>query len=505
MEVLTVILWLVILLIPATYLFFKKKYSYWRDRGVPHPEPKIPYGNLEISAGMRNAVDILYKSKTDFPFVGAYMFTTPAVLATDLDFIKDVLIRDFNYFTDHGLPHNEEIDPLSANLFVLDGQKWRTLRTKLSPTFTSGRMRFMFPTVLEVADRFIETLNELLKTQKTLEVKDLLARFTTDVIGTCAFGIECNSLKDPDAEFRRFGRKHIEEPAHGQFVLGLMNMFPTISDMLGLARTRRDVTKFFMDIVRETVDYREKNNIRRNDFMDLLIQLKNHARIEGEDHESIDSKIIDKLTFKELVAQAFIFFLGGFETSSSTLTLTLYELAKHQDIQDKCRAEVNHVLEKYNGKLSYEAMNEMHYVEQTILETLRKYPILPVVLRKCVKDYQVRGTNIIIKKGTPVQIPAYSIHHDPEIYPDPEKFDPDRFSPENVKLRHSVSFLSFGDGPRNCIGLRFGKMQSRIALIMLLQNYRFKLSSKSPNPLVFSKKSFILAPEGGMHLNIEKI
>ncbi|CAD7079475.1 unnamed protein product [Hermetia illucens] len=433
------------------------------------------------------------------------MLTTPAVIATDLDFIKDVLIRDFNYFTDRGVPHNEKIDPLTGNLFALDGQKWRTLRTKLSPTFTSGRMKFMFPTVLEVADRFIETLGELLQTQKTLEVKDLLARFTTDVIGTCAFGIQCNSLKDPNAEFRMYGRKQLENPPHGPLVMALMNMFPKISDMLRLTRAHRDVTKFFMDIVRETVDFREKNNIRRNDFMDLLIQLKNHATLEGEDHESVESKIIDKLTLEELAAQAFIFFVGGFETSSSTLTLTLYELSKHQDIQDKCRAEINRVLEKYNGKLSYEAMNEMHYVEQTVLETLRKYPILPVILRQCINDYQVRGTKVVIEKGTPVQIPAYAIHHDPEIYPDPEKFDPDRFLPENVKLRHSVAFLSFGDGPRNCIGLRFGKMQSRIGLIMLLKSYRFHLSSKSPDPLVFSKKSFLLAPVGGMHLDVEKV
>ncbi|CAD7079480.1 unnamed protein product [Hermetia illucens] len=505
MEVLTIILWFIIFLIPATYLFFKKKYSYWKDRGVPYLEPKIPYGNLQMSRNRREMIGLFYKSRSNFPFVGAYMLTSPAVIATDLEFIKDILIRDFNYFADHGISHNERDDPLSSNLFMLDGPKWRTLRTKLSPTFTSGRMKLMFPTVLEVADRFNETLAELLKTQNTLEIKDLLARFTTDVIGTCAFGIECNSLKDPDAEFRKYGRKHVEQPTHGLFVTRLMNMFPKFTKMLRLSRTHSDVTNFFMGIVRETVDYREKNNIRRNDFMDLLIQLKNHATIDGEDHESLDSKIIQKLTFEELAAQAFVFFVGGFETSSSTLTFTFYELAINQDIQDKCRAEINRVLEKYNGNLTYEAMNEMHYVEQTILETLRKYPIVPVNFRKCVKDYRVRGTNVTIEKGIPVQIPVYAIHHDPEIYPDPEKFDPDRFSPENVKSRHSVAFLSFGDGPRNCIGLRFGKMQSRIGLIMLLKNYRISLSPKSPFPLLFTSKSFLLSPEGGMYLDIEKI
>ncbi|CAD7079471.1 unnamed protein product [Hermetia illucens] len=367
MEVLTIILWFLILLVPAVYLYFQKKYSYWKDRGVPYVEPKIPYGSMQTSMNVRDTFNIFYKYKSDFPFVGVYMITAPVVVATDLDFIKDVLIRDFNYFTDHGVYVNEADDPLSVHLFNLDGQKWRNLRVKLSPTFTSGRMKFMFPTVLEVSDRFNKTLDELLKTQKTHEVKDLLARFTTDVIGTCAFGIECNSLKDPNAEFRKYGRKHIEEPSHGALVNRLMNVFPRLCQMLHLTRTHHDVTKFFMGIVRETVDYREKNSIRRNDFMDLLIQLKNHATIDGDGEENVDSKVIRKLTFEELAAQAFVFFLGGFETSSSTLTFTLYELAKNQNIQDKCRAEVNRVLEKYNGVLTYEAMNEMQYVEQIVL------------------------------------------------------------------------------------------------------------------------------------------
>ncbi|CAD7079470.1 unnamed protein product [Hermetia illucens] len=367
MEVLIFFLWFLILFIPTIYLYFQKKYSYWKDRGVPYIEPKIPYGSLHASKSTRDTINMFYKTKSDFPFVGIYVLTTSAVVATDLDFIKDVLIRDFNYFTDHGVYTNERDDPLSANLFNLDGQRWRNLRAKLSPTFTSGRMRFMFPTVLEVADRFNKVLGELLETQKTHEVKDLLARFTTDVIGTCAFGIECNSLKDPNAEFRKYGRKHIEEPSHGTFVNRLMNVFPRLCKMLHLSRTHHDVTTFFMGIVRETVAYREKNNIRRNDFMDLLIQLKNNASIDGDEDESTDSKIIGKLTFEELAAQAFVFFLGGFETSSSTLTFTLYELAVNQDIQNKCRSEINLVLEKYNGNLTYEAMNEMHYVEQIVL------------------------------------------------------------------------------------------------------------------------------------------
>lgn len=150
---------------------------------------------------------------------------------------------------------------------------------------------------------------------------------------------------------------------------------------------------------------------------------------------------------------------------------------------------------KHDGKITYEAIEEMVYIDKiisskplialfmdnivdlcflSVLETLRKCPPAPNVLRKCTNDFNVPDSDIIIEKGTIVFIPAYSMHHDPEIYENPEMFDPERFSLEQVKSRHPVAFLGFGDGPRDCVGLRFGRMQSRIGLVTLLRNYRFK-------------------------------
>lgn len=132
----------------------------------------------------------------------------------------------------------------------------------------------------------------------------------------------------------------------------------------------------------------------------------------------------------------------------------MYELALNSDIQRKLREEINSALNDNDGKLTYDLLFGFKYLDMVTNECLRKFPPIPNTARKCLNDYEIPGTSLVIPKGTFIEIPIYSIQHDPEYYPDPEKFDPERFTPENVKSRHSMTFLPFGDGPRNCIGLR---------------------------------------------------
>lgn len=120
-------------------------------------------------------------------------------------------------------------------------------------------------------------------------------------------------------------------------------------------------------------------------------------------------------------------------------------------------------------------------------------------------DYKVPGTNDIIEKGTIVIIPTFAIQRDPEHYPNPDQFNPDRFENDEVQKRHSMAWLPFSEGPRNCIGLRFGMMQSRIGLITLLKNFEFSISPKTGHPLTFMPNMFILTPKGGVFLKLKKL
>lgn len=120
-------------------------------------------------------------------------------------------------------------------------------------------------------------------------------------------------------------------------------------------------------------------------------------------------------------------------------------------------------------------------------------------------DYTIPDTKIVVKKGQFVNVPVYSIHHDEKYYPDPEKFDPERFNKQNVADRDPYTFLPFGAGPRICIGMRFGLAQARSGLITLLSKFRFSRCDKTPNPIQFSNIAPVLAPVGGMWLKMEKL
>ncbi|XP_061396407.1 probable cytochrome P450 6a14 [Musca vetustissima] len=484
-------------------------HTYWERQGVPHETPLPFLGNFKGIGSKYHVRDInqrLYRRfKGRAPFVGLYMFVRRAALITDLNLIKNIMVKDFSNFADRGGISNVEDDPLTGHLAALEGEQWRAMRTKLTPVFTSARIKYMFPTVLKVGENFNETLAEILKEKRDgiLEVRDLCARFTTDVIANCAFGVECNSLKDPNSEFRRKGVEIFSRPRNGP----LLHLFALTNSKLAnkfhLKLLHDDITEFFMGLVRQTVEYRVRNNIKCNDFMDLLIEMKAKDEELAKASKGID--LSHGLTLEQMAAQAFVFFFAGFENSSVSMTFALYELARNQEIQDKLRKEIADSLRDNKGELSYETIHNMTYLDHVVAETLRYYPPSPTVARVCQNDYQVPHTQYVIRKDIMTIIPIHSIHHDPQYYERPAEFNPDRFTAEECEKRHPMAYLPFGDGPRNCIGQRFGKMQIKIGLVSLLRSYRFEFCPLTEQPLQFNNHHMSTAPKNGVYLKVSAL
>ncbi|EDV35775.1 uncharacterized protein Dana_GF12300 [Drosophila ananassae] len=499
----SLLLSLVVIVLSLIIFAARRRHGYWRRRGIPHDVPNPLFGNIKDWPSQRHIATIFkdyyekYKG-SGYPFAGFFFFFTRTAVLTDLDLVKRVMIKDFNHFENRGVFYNEIDDPLTGNLFSIEGQKWRHLRHKLTPTFTSGKMKHMFPIVVKVGEEMDAVFSEKVAPgqSEVLEVVDLVARYTADVIGNCAFGLNCNSLHNPQADFVTIGKRAVTEHRYGGLLDIFIFGFPKLSRRLHLKLNVQDVEDFYTGIVRETIDYRLKTKEKRNDFMDGLIEMY-QKELEGNSE--------DGLTFNELLAQAFIFFVAGFETSSTTMGFALYELALNQDVQDKLRKEINDVLAKNNNEYTYEGIKEMKYLEQVVMETLRKYPVLAHLTRMAETDYSPEDPKYFIAKGTIVVIPALGIHYDPDIYPEPEKFKPDRFTDEAIAARPSCTWLPFGEGPRNCIGLRFGLMQTCVGLAYLIRSYRFSVAPETQIPMKVVVKSILISAENGIHLKVEKL
>ncbi|XP_030380660.1 probable cytochrome P450 6a14 [Scaptodrosophila lebanonensis] len=484
--------------------YLRYTYNYWTMLGVRQRRTHFLYGNvfklksLHLSELLQETYDA-FKGKVGV--AGSYVYTRPIAVVTDLELAKHILIKDFNKFVDRRAYNNHKEDPLSAHLFNLQGEQWRQLRMKLTPAFSSGKLKHMFGSVVDVAKQLELTLQKQLdKEGAVLELHDLLGRYTTDVIGKCAFGLDCHSLQNPRAEFRVVGRQLFQADRHASVRWQLFKLtYGEFFKRLGLRLIPKSHTDFIMRVVRETVASRESRagqDGRRNDFIDLLLDLKNPQ--EGGKGLSVE----------QLAAQVFVFFVAGFETSSSNMSFALYELAKQPRVQQKLRSEILRVLSKHEA-LTYEAMLDMTYLDQVVYETLRKYPALASLTRIATEEYTLPGgdSHITLDRGTVVHIPVRAIHYDPEIYAEPQEFRPERFEAQAWQQRHPLAFLGFGVGPRNCIGSRFGLMQVKLGLIGLLRQFQFRLpgSGERPAELAIAKTEIILMPIDGVWLRVERL
>ncbi|KAJ8913636.1 hypothetical protein NQ315_007353 [Exocentrus adspersus] len=484
------------------YTYFKWKYQYWKWRNVPYFEPTIPFGSLGnpfTTAFEEELVNIYQKAKArGWKYCGLYTLQMPLLLIIDWDLVRRVLSKDFQYFSDRGTYTNEKDDPVGCHLFAIGGSKWRNLRAKLSPTFTSGRIKSMFQTLVDcglVLEKYIE---ENITPKEAVDIKNILGCFSTDVIGSCAFGLDCNSFKNPNSTFRMYGQKMFFISKFRALQILFSQSFPNFSRALGIRQVPKDIADFFTKVVEDTISYREKSNVTRKDFLQMLIDMRSDKDIKPSGDGT-------SLSMNEIVAQSFIFFLAGFETSASTMTFTLFELATHQDIQDRLRAEIVDVLAGHNNEITYDSVNEMKYLDQVINEAMRLRPVARLSQRVCTKDYKVPGHDLLIERGTNVFVSLKGAQHDEEYWENPQEFNPERFNAENRKNIRQYTHMPFGEGPRACIGERFGLMQVKVGLICLLRKFKMKLNKRTKLPLKMTASSIVGCAEGGIWLNLEKI
>lgn len=484
----------------ALYLYLTWNYGFWKKRNVPGPDP-LPFFGSFPSLILRHRtvmeeMDKIYNDyKHKFNFVGIFSNRSPSIFVNSPALAKDILIKDFRSFHDNefGGFTDKERDPILArNPFSLNGEEWKEKRSEITPAFTTSRMKALFPIIEDVGSRMTKYIKQ--KGTSALDTRELTAKFTTDVVSSCIFDTDAESFTNERAEIREMGRKLLDNSFMFFITAVFIGVMPNLAKLLKVGLIPKQVEKFFTNLMTQAVKHREANGIKRVDYLEHLISLRKKKDISELD----------------MAAHGVTFFIDGFETSSIAMAFILYELARNKNIQKRLREELLNASNE-QGSISYDALLELPYLEQVINEGLRLWPPAAFISKKCTEPIDLElnsARSVTIEKGVFAMIPIWSIHRDPECYEDPLTFNPDRFSPEQGganPYREKGCFMPFGDGPRQCLGMRFARMQVKRGVYEILKNFEITVDPKTKEPLKIDPQQFLTMALGGIWLNYKPI
>ncbi|KAG7302539.1 hypothetical protein JYU34_012457 [Plutella xylostella] len=494
-------------------------YSYYKNQNVFKSKdmkflPGFPmFGNIIKSSFGKNHMfydlDRVYRAFPGESYVGYVEGFVPLYLIRDPSIIRLITVKDFDHFVDHRRFATDDL--FNESLFMMTGDRWRDMRSTLSPAFTGSKMRQMVPFMNETSNNIVHYLRET--EGQDIDASRLIRCYTNDVIASTIFGLQVNSLKDPENDFYKAGQSLVV----GNSLTRRLSFFivmtiPALSKFFPFFP--KETTDFFRGIVLKTMQHRENNNIERPDMIQMLMEaakgtlkMQTHDKLDDIGFATTDEADIKpkgemrQWTPDTLAAQAFLFFFGGFESSASVIVMAVHELAVNPEAQGKLYEEVKEYHEKH-GKMTYEGVQKMTYLDCVANEALRKWSPAVITNRVCVKPYVLPppregGKPVQLEVGDGIYNSVSSVHWDEQYYPEPEKFKPERFNDENKHKIQPFTFMPFGTGPRNCIASRFAILELKVLLYHIVLNFEIQKCGKTSDPVQLAPGDFNIRAVGG--------
>lgn len=353
-------------LLTVPWCYVRKKYSYFRDRGILHDKPTFPLGNIGTLKVFEECFSWGYhlylKFRGQDVLCGMFMGLAPCIVITDLDVISDVLVRDFKTFSDHNhLIHEEKCqDPLGPSLYSMRGELWRHMRTKMSAAYSSAFIGGMF----DMAQHCANNLNDFVHRQvdmspgEPINMQDISLRYLCDALGSCGFGIDCRGMVDEDPVLLKIAHR-VFNPS-GTEVLLYAFFYPFLADWWPSYLLNKD-TKEFLNIIDETVRYREENQIRRNDILQVLLDINRNGSVVDDE----SGELLGKAQPHGLHAEAFLLFFFSYHSTRNTLSAAFYEIAANPTIQNRVREEIFRIISE-TDTFDYAAVEKMVYLQQIV-------------------------------------------------------------------------------------------------------------------------------------------
>ncbi|KAI4570699.1 hypothetical protein MJT46_006216 [Ovis ammon polii x Ovis aries] len=495
--------------------------------GIRHPKPSPFIGNLAFfRQGFWESHMELRKQYG--PLSGYYLGRRMFIVISEPDMIEQVLVEKFSNFTNR-MATGLEPKPVADSVLFLRDKRWEEVRSVLTTAFSPEKLSETGSQAL--CDQELYE-NDLISLFRTVNSKDfsvgpvaktpcsqvheshrndnrfrrIYCCYTTDVVASVAFGTEVDSQEAPEHPFvehcRRFFASSIPKP-----LLVLLLSFPSI--MVPLARilpnkNRDELNGFFNKLIRNVIALRDQQAAeeRRRDFLQMVQDVRHSAATVGMENFDIVRQVFSAtkcpanasrrhpprplskpLSVDEVVGQAFIFLIAGYEIVTNTLSFATYLLATNPECQEKLLEEVDRFGKKHPAPEYCSLQEGLPYLDMVIKETLRMYPPAFRFTRVAAQDCEVLGQRI--PAGAVLETAVGALHYNPEHWPNPENFNPERFTAEAQQRRRPYTYLPFGAGPRSCLGVRLGLLELKLTLLHVLRKFRFEACPETQsNPIL---------------------
>jgi len=470
--------------VTAMYTLYRRgtsTFNHFSDQGIPGPKPIAFIGSIWGMWKQNLPLHDIELAEKYGKVYGTFEGTLPNLYVNDTKLIKSIFVKDFDHFINRRNFDVSEVKFLRKMVSLMENQEWKDVRSALTPSFTTGKIKRYSVQMKECADQLSEKLISVAETDGKISLKDELSIVTMSVIAKCAFGITIENLGDKNNSFMNNAKKAFQAPINKSPLILLLFVLPKvllkhISKML----FKNDAMDYFFDVMEKLVKERAKSIQKFHDFPETSSEAF-AGYTKEENGKTVP--MWNKDDVEELVtAQATIFLLAGFDTTANTLSASCFILARNPDLQEKMYDLIMSKIDQF-GDVSHEMIQEMPYVDHFINEVLRMYAPIARVERASNKDVTYDG--IHIKKGTMVTVSAYAIHYSEEYYPNAKTFNPDRWNAENKANLDPYAFMPFGMGPRNCIGMRFALEEVKLILCTLIKQFRFFSVEETPTELTF--------------------
>ncbi|XP_031719083.1 cytochrome P450 3A30 isoform X1 [Anarrhichthys ocellatus] len=448
--------------------------------GIPGPKPYIYWGTIGRNHPVYYEDDNLSAKKYGRVW-GLYEFRRPMLVVMEPDMLKTILVKEcFTYFTNRrNLRLNGE---LYDSVSTAEDDQWRRIRNILTSFFTSRRIKEMFSIMKHHSSKLTASLQSKAHNNEVITVKDFFGAYSMDVMTSCAFSVDVDSINNPSSPLIIHASKLFRLPISVILLQGFFPVLLPLLDLLGVSLFSKTSTAFFKTLLEKI--RAERNGSSDKNLGDILQHMINSQTANAPSKEKQNKGLTDH----EILSQATMFVFTGYETSATTLVFLAYNLARNPEVMKRLQEEIDSTFPN-KGAVQYEDLMQMEYLDSVVNESLRLYPPAGRIDRVAKETVKISG--ITIPKDMMVMIPVYALHRDPELWPEPEEFKPDRFSTQNKQSINPYTYLPFGYGPRNCLGMRFALVLVKLALVEVLQNYSFSVCGETEIPLTMDPKSLV--------------